>query len=314
MKSCYVALLIAALAIGARAQIPYFGSCPEYLPMPGFDMERFLGVWHEAERNFQLSEIASRCVMSNYTRANDGKLHVINEVRSQFTGIKRVLEGEIKKAPSKAEEGKLHVKYTSVPVLPYESQYSVLETDYDNYAVLWSCTRFWPLTVHNAWIMTRQRIPPGEVLQRAYGILDKYKISKVLFLKTNQEDCSFDEPAKATEPPKNDDDEVTAVKSAEAQVATAAAAAPEPTKAEKEGPKSVTEIIMKIASEAKEQPKEEPVKEPLAAESVAAKEEEKPAVPEGSAPVVAEEKKPEIEEQKASIAEIVEEKIEIVKP
>ena len=39
MKSL-IALLLAALALTARAQIPSLGFCPEYLPMTGFDMER----------------------------------------------------------------------------------------------------------------------------------------------------------------------------------------------------------------------------------------------------------------------------------
>lgn len=81
------------------------------------------------------------------------------------TGIKRVLEGEIKPAASKAEEGKLHVKYTTVPLTP-ETKYSVLETDYDSYAVLWSCQGIGPVHAQNAWVMTRERIPSGKTLQK----------------------------------------------------------------------------------------------------------------------------------------------------
>ncbi|XP_011504444.1 PREDICTED: apolipoprotein D-like [Ceratosolen solmsi marchali] len=205
MKSV-VALLIVAVAGIVHGQIPSLGFCPEYLPMVGFDMDRFSGIWYEAERYFQLTEVASRCVMSNYTKGPDGKFHVVNEVTSRFTGIKRVLEGEIRKAPSKAEEGKLHVKYTTVPLIPLETQYNVLETDYDNYAVLWSCSGVGPVHTQNAWIMTRQRLAPGEILQKAYGVLDKYKISKVFFVKTNQEDCAYldslqaEQAIKPTEP------------------------------------------------------------------------------------------------------------------
>ena len=80
------------------------------------------------------------------------------------TGIKRILEGEIKPAASKAEEGKLHVKYNSVPLTP-ETQYAVLETDYKNYAVLWSCSGLGLVNTQNAWLMTRARRPSGEVMQ-----------------------------------------------------------------------------------------------------------------------------------------------------
>lgn len=39
--------------------------------------------------------------------------------------------------------------------------------------------------------MTRSRIPPGPVLQRAYGVLDQYKISRTFFVKTDQEGCAL---------------------------------------------------------------------------------------------------------------------------
>lgn len=39
--------------------------------------------------------------------------------------------------------------------------------------------------------MTRSRIPPGPVMQEAYGILDKYKISRTFFVRTDQEGCAL---------------------------------------------------------------------------------------------------------------------------
>ncbi|XP_011160585.2 apolipoprotein D [Solenopsis invicta] len=195
--------IILALSVlaWASAQIPNLGFCPEYIPMANFNRQKFMGVWYEAERYFQLSEVVSRCVMTNYTKGSDGKFRVINEVTNRFTGIKRILEGEIKPAASKAEEGKLTVKYTTVPLTP-ETKYSVLETDYDSYAVLWSCQGIGPVHAQNAWVMTRERIPSGKVLQKAYGVLDKYKISKTFFVKTDQAECAYlDTPPEEEEKP-----------------------------------------------------------------------------------------------------------------
>ncbi|CAK9811019.1 Apolipoprotein D [Anthophora plagiata] len=183
-----IVLILSALAL-AKAQIPSLGFCPDYVPMANFDITKFLGIWYEAERYFQLTEVISRCVMANYTMSPGGKFRVSNEVTNRFTGIKRVVEGEVKKAASKAEEGKLIVKYT-IPLTP-ETKYSVLDTDYDSYAVLWSCSGIGPFHTQNAWVMTRDRLAPGTVLQKAYGVLDKYKISKTFFVKTDQEDCAY---------------------------------------------------------------------------------------------------------------------------
>lgn len=52
--------------------------------------------------------------------------------------------------------------------------------------------------------MTRERFPDGPVLQHAYGILDKYKISRTFFVKTDQTDCETEAPPEeAAEEPTN---------------------------------------------------------------------------------------------------------------
>ena len=43
--------------------------------------------------------------------------------------------------------------------------------------------------------MSRERVPPGPILQRAYGVLDKYKISRSFFVQTDQKDCVATAPA-----------------------------------------------------------------------------------------------------------------------
>lgn len=78
-----------------------------------------------------------------------------------------------------------------MPLITPETTYSVLKTDYDSYAVMWSCTGVGPVHTQNAWVMTRKRLATGEALQKAYAVLDKYKISKTFFVKTDQDDCAI---------------------------------------------------------------------------------------------------------------------------
>lgn len=47
--------------------------------------------------------------------------------------------------------------------------------------------------------MTRQRLPPGTILRRAYDVLDKFKINRAFFVKTDQVDCQIAEPATENE-------------------------------------------------------------------------------------------------------------------
>lgn len=43
--------------------------------------------------------------------------------------------------------------------------------------------------IESVWILARERVPCGPVLQTAYGVLDKFKISRTFFVKTEQTDC-----------------------------------------------------------------------------------------------------------------------------
>lgn len=39
--------------------------------------------------------------------------------------------------------------------------------------------------------MTRERLPTGPKLQKAYGALDKFRINRTFFVKTDQEGCAL---------------------------------------------------------------------------------------------------------------------------
>jgi len=43
----------------------------------------------------------------------------------------------------------------------------------------------------SAWLMCRQRKPPGTLLQKAYGILDAYSLPQNYFVETSQDDCEI---------------------------------------------------------------------------------------------------------------------------
>ncbi|KAI4470524.1 apolipoprotein d [Holotrichia oblita] len=171
----------------ASAQIPSLGFCPSYTPMEDFDMNRFLGKWYEAERYFTFSDIGSRCVVTDYAKTATGKIYVSNEYTSRLTGVTRVVNGNVQQN-QRDGEGKIQVKYTTQP-LSSEATLVVLDTDYDSYAVIWSCSGFGLLHAENAWLLTRERLPAQPILQRAYGVLDKFRINRTFFVKTDQEGC-----------------------------------------------------------------------------------------------------------------------------
>ncbi|KPJ09407.1 Apolipoprotein D [Papilio machaon] len=175
------------LIAAVTAQIPSLGFCPDYQPMANFNMNRFLGTWYEAERYFTVSELGSRCVTTKYESTPEGRILVSNEITNAMTGMKRVLDGHLQMI-GREGEGRMIVKYATLPV-PYDTEFSVLDTDYDTYAVMWSCSGIGPVHIQNAWVLTRERLAPQMVMQKAYTALEKCKVSRTFFVKTNQEDC-----------------------------------------------------------------------------------------------------------------------------
>ncbi|XP_063835695.1 apolipoprotein D-like [Ostrinia nubilalis] len=181
-------LSVLCLLASASAQIPSLGWCPDFQPMVNFNMNRFLGTWFEVERYFTVSELGTRCVATNYISTPEGRILVSNEITNYITGLKRLMEGHIQMV-GREGEGRFMVKYSSLP-LPYDYEYSILDTDYDSYAVMWSCSGLGPVHTQSAWLLTRDRLPSLMTMQKAYAVLDRFKISRAFFVKTNQADCT----------------------------------------------------------------------------------------------------------------------------
>lgn len=149
------------------------------------------------------------------------------------TNVQRIVSGQLTLF-GRGTTGKFNVRYTNTPIA-YDTTYNVLDTDYDGYAVLYSCSSVIPFGHTDfVWLMTRDRLPAGDVLQRAYGTLDKYKISRTFFVETDQKDCetvappieAYDptEPSQRSELPKEEGE--------------AAEAKPEDLRKEEEPPKA----------------------------------------------------------------------------
>lgn len=59
--------------------------------------------------------------------------------------MKRVMEGSLQLI-GREGEGRMIIKYSAIPA-PYDNEYSILDTDYDNYAVMWSCSGIGPVHI-----------------------------------------------------------------------------------------------------------------------------------------------------------------------
>lgn len=78
--------------------------------------------------------------------------------------MKRVMDGHLQLI-GREGEGRIIVKYSALPI-PYDTEYAILDTDYDTYAVLWSCSGIGPVHTreYNTLHTIKFRISVGSII------------------------------------------------------------------------------------------------------------------------------------------------------
>ncbi|CAH0724605.1 unnamed protein product, partial [Brenthis ino] len=173
-----------------RAQVILPGPCPDIAPLKVFEPSRYLGKWYEYEKYFAIFEAGGKCITADYSLADGGAIGVVNKQINIYTGKPSQIKGQAV-PESQSQEAKLLVRFPSLPV-SIDAPYWVIDTDYDNYSLVWGCLQLGPFHLNNAWILTRKRKPGKEVLQKVYDIANANKIDKSYFLRTDQKNCPED--------------------------------------------------------------------------------------------------------------------------
>ncbi|XP_044753792.1 apolipoprotein D-like isoform X2 [Coccinella septempunctata] len=157
-----------------------FGKCPKQEPMDNFNLTRFTGRWYEIERTFYLIELLYSCVTVEMETVSNFKLNISVISRSRWSDGITVSEGfaiQTRKEPS-IFVYKVHSKLPRLisKYLPASGAYQILDTDYDTYAILWSCSDY--LIAHNdmIWIWGRQKELNVTTRANIYEILEMYQL------------------------------------------------------------------------------------------------------------------------------------------
>ncbi|BES91807.1 Lipocalin-like domain [Nesidiocoris tenuis] len=182
------AIVTMSMVVLVRAQIPSLGNCPSYSPMQDFNMSLYMGRWYEAERYFNIYQIGGVCVTLDYVKDENNSTKAVRRQQSALTGSISESDGKVSDVRN-SPQSTFFMRYS---YLPMEIPYTILGTDYGNYSVAWSCNSFGIATTTNAWILTRERHPSLETMQKAYAVFDKFNISKAYLMRTNEWNCLED--------------------------------------------------------------------------------------------------------------------------
>uniref|UniRef100_A0A023EJI8 Apolipoprotein D n=1 Tax=Aedes albopictus TaxID=7160 RepID=A0A023EJI8_AEDAL len=174
------------LVIGGEALIIASGSCPKRPVVQNFNVSRYSGLWYEISRYEQPFQLDGECVTALYTLNKDGTVRVFNSMLIPPSDTRSSIVGRaVLSYPHKETiPAKLLVTFNGVPVA---SNYWVMDTDYDNFAVVWSCFQVGSLIhTEGAWILSREPELDDSIVRRVQEATDRY-LQESHLRKTNQD-------------------------------------------------------------------------------------------------------------------------------
>ncbi|XP_077592595.1 apolipoprotein Db [Stigmatopora nigra] len=179
-------IILASLVSLTWAQTYRWGACPTPKLQPNFILAQYLGRWYEIAK-LPTNFARGKCIEANYSLRKDGTIRVLN---SQFYKEKtRFAEGTAI-IPDPREPAQIGVSFSYFT--PY-SPYLILSTDYQEVAVVYSCTDILRIFhVEYAWILGRSRFLPDDTVRYAQDLLLAEGIDLSRMTATDQTGCKND--------------------------------------------------------------------------------------------------------------------------
>ncbi|XP_033234680.1 apolipoprotein D isoform X3 [Drosophila pseudoobscura] len=177
------------------------GTCCSSNPVNARETQ-VLGHWYEVERSFYLPEIASGCTTFQFEPYNKGeqskfqnfKLGVAIKNINRITGNPNVNIGYA--TPENSRSSIMDFKFTTrfpdviARLLPGSGKYQVLYTDYENFAILWSCGSIGSLGHSDQiWILGRDRDFEVDIRSKVYDVLKRLSLDPDRLIISKNKNC-----------------------------------------------------------------------------------------------------------------------------
>ncbi|XP_042366803.1 apolipoprotein D-like [Plectropomus leopardus] len=184
MKAFKVLFVLLLTASAVDSQSFHTGKCPQPSVQEDFDVTKYMGTWYEIEKLPAMFE-RGKCNQATYTLLADGTVQVYNS--------ELLSDGKINSI-----KGVASIKNSSQPAildvsffkgLPH-SPYWVLSTDYQSFALVYSCIDYYGLFhVDFAWILARARALTEDVIGQLHNELTAAGVNTNRLTVSNQTGC-----------------------------------------------------------------------------------------------------------------------------
>eukprot|EP00095_Tigriopus_kingsejongensis_P011001 maker-scaffold281_size224178-snap-gene-1.29 protein:Tk11001 transcript:maker-scaffold281_size224178-snap-gene-1.29-mRNA-1 annotation:"hypothetical protein DAPPUDRAFT_230075" len=182
---CSLGLFLQVEAFAARSV------CPQVETKPDFDVSQYVGRWYQQAELGNHRPGIETCVFTEYEAYPNGTLSVYNGAVGEDLATQEICG--LAFCPEEENPARCNVQFPFNPVL---GTYWVLETDYENWASVYSCTDiFGALKVEFAWILAREPVLAPEMLDMAYEAYTSQGIEVSKFEATTQNaECTYEKP------------------------------------------------------------------------------------------------------------------------
>ncbi|KAL3859359.1 hypothetical protein ACJMK2_009584 [Sinanodonta woodiana] len=170
----------------ASSQVPSSGKCPDIKTQTNFDLNKYVGVWHEIFKFYTSFESNQKCIQANYTLEPNGHVRVWNTALNTQDDkpVSAIGDGY---APDPNDTARLEVRFSEFA--PY-ANYWIIDTDYENYTLVYSCKDFLGVEKFEfAWILSRTHNLATKDKDRLFEVLEKSGIKSSNFMMTDQTNC-----------------------------------------------------------------------------------------------------------------------------
>ncbi|OTF82314.1 apolipoprotein D-like protein [Euroglyphus maynei] len=152
------------------------GPCPSIPSMATFDKTRFLGHWVEVEKTPSIFDFMMRCLRVDYLGST--------------AGLPITVKGDGLPHPG-TKVGKYNIRYGFG--VPFQgSEVTIIDTDYKEFAVLYSCTSSIIQGFYHTeylWLLSRDGTLSNPTRQNIYETLDHLKINRIGLQMSERSTC-----------------------------------------------------------------------------------------------------------------------------
>ena len=150
----FVGLAVSAAIYLIYLIIRWTGSgCEDHETVSDFDVESYMGLWYEFARSASIPFETGECITAQYSLKDSREVKVTNTQYFSDTDKFDSIDG--KAYCSKFNTGSCGVKFNA---LQPAGAYDVVATDYNTYAIVYSCSAFFAnaFCLEYLWILSRQ--------------------------------------------------------------------------------------------------------------------------------------------------------------